>query len=357
MILSPTSQNKGEWSEFYAFLQLLSTNKIRVLDEDEEEASELAVARVIKDSVVFCEKDGRVLSLPSTPCSDNQKAVEVCTIATLKSCVTSLLAKMKKSSGTFAHEESERVASLMSVSVKSAASSTKGDLGVSFVRADTGIKSSIKKDLSVKSWLGSNPTLFNASKLGTKLIYRIEGVPDTFLEDLSKLGRRNLRGCLKKIKENGGQFVFEGCGSANMKKNLDALAATDDVSFLVLEHYSESTGADSLAALTSKHSADRPRITRAVAEFLRAAALGMTASKDWDCKTHAADNYLMVMRSGELFCVLGRGKLEEFLLSLAFIDTPSMSRHDFGYVYKKDGSWKIDLNFQIRLKPPKKYTQ
>ncbi len=102
--------------------------------------------------------------------------------------------------------------------------------------------------------------------------------------------------------------------------------------------------------LLQNSSAESQRPLRAaLREFLRASALGMTASKTWDLDMTASDNYLIVDDAGELLCILGRHKLEEHLFRHAYVDTPSTSKHDFGYLYREAGKWEIALNFQIRL--------
>ena len=94
----------------------------------------------------------------------------------LKIPVAELLAHIASSEGSFSHQKSEEVAGKLGVSVQSDRTHTKGDLGFKFIRPDTGAASS-EHEVSVKSWLGQNPSLFNASILEGRVQTHHIGLP------------------------------------------------------------------------------------------------------------------------------------------------------------------------------------
>ncbi len=349
MTVASHSQNKGEWSEFYAFLKILSTGRLHILDEDDLTSKELEVVRLSKNAHSFVPNESGVFRIIPGGSRAKPMVRHLGETAPIKECVAHLLAHIKASSGTFGHTESESTATQLGVSVKSEQSRAKGDLGLCFVRPDSG-QPSAEHEVSVKSWLGGDPTLFNASHIGTRIIYSVHHVPIDVLRGLSQ-AKSKPRDTLKAISAAGGTVNFKRFPSAEMNENVKALRAGDTLAWLVKFHYAkEARGRTFMDTAVAQRPLDEQRAHKsALREFLRAAALGMTSSRAWDLSMSASDNYLLVDDTGELFCVLGRSKVEKFLFKLAYVDTPSTTRYDFGYPYETDGGWEIALNFQVRL--------
>ncbi len=87
-------------------------------------------------------------------------------------------------------------------------------------------------------------------------------------------------------------------------------------------------------------------------KMLTAAAFGMTAGKEWDGYEAATGGYIIIKKDGDVLCyhLYNRDYFEEYLMRNTQFDRPSATRHDYGYVYKEDGKYYIDLNIQVRFK-------
>lgn len=85
--------------------------------------------------------------------------------------------------------------------------------------------------------------------------------------------------------------------------------------------------------------------------FLTAVALGMTASSVWDGREQTTGGYIIVKEDGDVLCyhLYNRNEFREYLFQNTRFDTPSSSRHDFGYIYRENRKFFMKLNFQIRF--------
>lgn len=353
MTVAVHAQNKGEWSEFYAFLKLLSSGTLRILDSEDAVAKTVRVTKVRKAGKPFFVQPPNIYVMVPPVGSAKTKYRPIQGASELKNAVSQLLTHIQNCSGSFAHPESERTANYLGVSVKSDHTQSKGDLSVAFVRPDSGTETP-EHEVSVKSWLGNDPTLFNASPMGTRLVFKVVNVSDAQLRLLSA-NKHQARSNLKAVFAAGGHLEFLRFGNLAFEKNLAALRAVDAIKFLVEQHFRKTvTSRTSMKWLCEQaRPQDALPLRAAIRDFLRAAALGMTASREWNLDMSASDNYLIVDKTGELLFILGRNKLEDYLFDLAYVDSPDAERHDYGSIYKNDGQWEVALNFQVRLKRKK----
>lgn len=86
-----------------------------------------------------------------------------------------------------------------------------------------------------------------------------------------------------------------------------------------------------------------------IKRFLCAAALGMTPTEAWSGHEDASRRYAIVREDGEelVFHAYNRGSFEDCLLEVTRLDVPSTERCGYGFVYKSEGRYCIDLNLQI----------
>ena len=78
----------------------------------------------------------------------------------------------------------------------------------------------------------------------------------------------------------------------------------------------------------------------------------MTPGTEWDGLDNASGGYIIIKKDGDIVCyhLYNRNFFEEYLYRNTQFDRPSASRHDYGYIYKENGKYFIDLNVQIRFK-------
>jgi hypothetical protein len=95
----------------------------------------------------------------------------------------------------------------------------------------------------------------------------------------------------------------------------------------------------------------RPMVVRLVRhkmkELLRQSALGMNPGRQWEGQTEVHGGWLIVKEDGSVVCfhVINDDEFRDYLLANTKFDTPSMSRHEAGYLYKQEG----DINARLRL--------
>ena len=332
------SQNKGEWSELYAFIKLLADGQILYVDKEAEDSEFIApVDCISKDHTTLTINNDSVFSTSTVVLARREL---------LGNWVKLLYENIKQGKKSFKIPEATYYANQLGVSVDSKSNQTKGDLSFKILKPDTG-KLSRSLDVSVKSWIGSSPTLFNASKLSTRLIYKVTGVADNILNNLTN---NDPRGNLKVIYDNDGKVTFLECAKATFQRNLQILGASETLAYAVLHHFTRCETEGSSLEEISRKFGDPVLFKHKLGGFLRASALGMTGGKTWEGTYIASDNILIVSNDGSLKCLIGRGLLENHLFQFSMIDTPSTTRHEYGNVYKKDNEWHINLNFQIRLR-------
>jgi len=350
-------QNRGEWSEFYALVKLLANGFVDLETSMDTVRKRTKVISVKKNEDEFYIHDGIVLSGEKIFQSLELKKKA----ADIKNAI--LLIGKDKTTLPIAEDLSRR----LGVSVKKQASSRVADLYATLHFEDR----ETKYDLSIKSWLGGNPSFFNASKNSTKIIYKINSdLSDGFLTTLSE---RKATENIRKIYLNGGSLEFSSYANKKFKEGLHYATADGPEVFADLVICGYLAGRDGVDCEIKKE------LTSIADNFdyfkrVRKLFLGVSNKVIYeqrvkvilfhflmyqlqkgapDKSSLASDNYLAVLEDGNLLCIVGREKLEEKLFNLCKMDSPDSKRHDYGYAYNENGLWYINLQPGIRLKAPR----
>ena len=349
-------QNKGEWSEFYALVKLLANGFVDLETATDPLRKKTIVVSVRKNETEFHINDGMIRSV--------DKLFVAAELSNLADEIKKGILAIKKNNSSL--PIAEYLSHQLGISVKKQNSSMVADLYATMYFEDR----ETKYDLSIKSWLGGNPSFLNASKKSTKITYSIKGnLSDSFL---TTLNQKKATDNLRKIYENEGYLEFHSYAN---EKFLDGLYyATADgpqvlADLVVCGYLSGRDGIDShvkkelasigeyfqyfkqsrnlFSAIRSKAIYEQ-RIKVLLFHFL----MYQLQKGAPESNSLASDNYLAVLSDGNLLCIVGRERLEEKLFSLCKMDSPSASRHDYGYAYQKEGTWYIDLQPGIRLNAP-----
>ena len=218
---------------------------------------------------------------------------------------------------------------------------------------------------SVKSDVGSPPTLLNAGN-NTKFRYLIEGITDKDMEEINAIDKSV---CSEYMKARF-EALFQRAKNVKFARMLDKtyennLMLIDSMlpeiyGDFILYHYmtmnEKRVDCETLCNLLEEKNpigySRKNFYTYKIKKLLCASALGMTPGKEWDGNEAATGGYVIVKRDGEVLCyhIYNRNFFESYLLKNTTIDRPSASRYDYGYVFKEDGKYYIDLNIQIRFK-------
>lgn len=405
--------NKGEWAEAYVFMLLIGLGRIYGINAEfrKDTSIYLDVKNILRNEGTHIlkferEKDSNQ-DVNVKAYDDNE---QFCVIASSEFCslATLFYETIRRSRyRSFEVPEIENFLKELRISSPKAKLSNefkeqygaKSDIVVTSIDSyDSCVSTS---GFSIKSHIGSAPTLYNASQTST-FIFRVEGCTEQLMHEINV--EDSYVGMIEKIKRKGLQLKYIGVGSEVFHINLMMIDSNMDKILadlvLVAAKYMDIVPAsnkctDLVAALAevnplgiAQHKAQQ-FYTAKIKDFLFAAFSGMTASSDWDGRRRMTGGYIDVTDDGDL--VYCRALSDDIFLSYLFnstkIDNPDRGpnkdyavafakktlsgqilseeekhdiffkpdgkrkplRADFGYVYKHEDEYRFDINFQIRF--------
>lgn len=350
--------NKGEWSEFYAFIKILTDGKVFTADKNLKilEDHFHIVLKIIRQEAIgkkqydISKGDGQVVV------SDEKTEIAIVELDKIKGSVANVFEQIKHSKGTtFEVASAESPMSDLHCTQVRASSGKKVDLTI--VLHDRKSPEFPELGFSIKSMLGSPATLLNASG-ATNFLYRITTEDNNSVHGSDGM---SVRDATKLTYGVGAQLEFVGIDSDVFRRNLRKIDSIfPEIVAQMLRHYymGEATTIKDLADKVAGDSVFMARIdftqemlVMNIKRFLSSIALGMMPSKDWDGYTEAHGGYIIVKEDGDVVCyhLYNRDKFEDYLFYNTKLDTPSTSRHKFGKIYEEEGEQRMKLNLQIRF--------
>ncbi len=342
--------NKGEWSEFYVFIKILYDKKLYLLDSDLNKLSSFykivkIIRKEINQSAYNISDDGIIKSS-----SDGNIKIE---IEKIKPYISKLLKALRESSGSaFVIEDIEGVFEIINSDIiKVGSSYDKSDINL--VIDDENL---LNKDIgfNVKSYIGNPPTILNSSR-ATNFSYEIIGF-DGEVEKVNGINTKNkIRDRILYLLDHSESIKFVGLDNDVFCKNLKLIDSLlpNIISIFLLNFFSGNGRKINEIYATIPQSSLNLSLEEfgyKIKAFLLSIALGLVPTKEWD-GYDSANGYIVVKDDGDIGCfsVLEKKTLAEYLFNNTKFDTPSSSRHDYGYVYEKGGKFYIKLNLQIRF--------
>lgn len=355
--------NKGEWSEIYTFLKLLSEGKLYAADSNLNKIEDIYYP-IIK--ILRSESSGSLeyhtnCKIRVIDAGSELTLLEI-PVEDFKEKSITLLHNIKAAKGSsFSVPEIEDFMHSIKCTSLKAPSTDKSDIKIMVHDLNTGFNPIL--GFSIKSKLGHPSTLLNPGKT-TNFIYKV--ICNDSNEQIDIInnidGDAKIKDRMAKIKKCGYTLEFQGMENQTFKNNLQVIDTSLPyiLSQMLLYFYD---GAEvSLEGLTQKldkvnpcqynFSEKHPFYRYKIKKLLTEIALGMTPAKVWDGKADATGGYIVVREDGEVLCyhIYNRNDFEEYLLKNTKFETPSTSRYDFGYIFEVEGIKYIKLNLQIRFK-------
>lgn len=351
--------NKGEWSELYVLIELLSTGKLYLGDSTLQRLTAylpvLAISR--KDKKDKSLEYRRNNSDNSVEIYENNKKVRDIQDQVLKAYASKILSGIKSGSkSSFDIPDAAEIMNDLDVEKISAPGSDKADIKITIYDPKTGSSSLV--GYSIKSDLGDSPTLLNASKQ-TNFVYEVSGLSDNIVKEINGIDTKSkIRDRINSIESNGGTINFAKTDSDIFSGNLKLIDSLmpEILSKMLLIYYK--TGLKSCSEVADileqedPLSYNRSGIYRyKIKKLLCAVALGMMPGKDWSGYDEANGGYIIVTKSGTIvaFHLYNRNEFEDYLINNTRFETASSSRHDFGTIYEASSKKYIKLNLQIRF--------
>jgi len=353
--------NKGEWSEYYAFLKLLVNRRLdfggpgyKKLDQGFYSIIKLIrIENNISKSYELL-ADGRV------KVSDGNKDIRIVDIADVKEKIESIFKIIAADSErTFSIGDARKIMNNLGNSLLSAGSQMKDDLTLKIHDEITGSEPEI--GFSIKSMIGSPATLLNASG-ATNFIYTIKGIDESKVAGINRINTRaKIRDRLVAIEKVGGFFEYKEMDSKIFEGNLrlcDTILPEILAQMLLLYNMGRGNSLEGLidqvvmcGVKIRGFSIDRLGYEHKISNLLYAVALGMVPNSKWNGFMRAYGGYIIVRDDGELvgYNVYNADIFRKYLLKTTKFETASSSRHEFGVIYESEGKFYIKLNLQIRF--------
>lgn len=376
-------KNKGEWSELYTLFKLLADQNLYPMNNSQAEGERLrlpilSIMRYIDQEVGV---EYKILNNSDIILNINNEDQRIINKSEFSHWARQLFDEM---SSVVKKDASFAIPSLDDFREKTCCpkvacfnrtieenNKDKSDLYI--VIHDTFTGQTPKQGFSIKSEIGSAPTLVNASLL-TNFYYRLSHpLNQEQIDFINKMKVKSgtkfvtdVKGRLSKIKEYGSELHFCGIHPNSKNENvfLENLIVVDScmpqiLAWLLLDSFS--TGERRLDKLTERITEANPmkfpmtvnkkhyeaKVKRLLMDF----ALGMLPGQPWDA-TDLASGVLVVKPSGDIDCyhVLYKDTLEEYLFHDLKFETASATRHKFATVETdSDGNQYFTLNLQIRF--------
>lgn len=357
--------NKGEWSEIYTLLKLLGEGKVYAGDQNLNKIQDLFYPIIM---ILRQEKEGNFnYKLQDTDVViQTPEGEELLRIPASVFLIEAeeLLKAINENDGAFAIPQIETFMNSIYCHSLKAKSADKTDIRI--ILHDRRTKINSEMGFSIKSQLGGDSTLLNASK-ATNFNFKIEGISisEEEITSINSLNpkRNKVINRVNAIKNKGGRLVFDKVDNPTFSNNLVMLDGDLPaiIAHLLLEQLN--SGISTLKELAEKLTENNPLnydvvqnspfYVYKIKHLLTSAALGMMPATAWSGKFDANGGYLVVKRDGEILCYhfYDRNRFEDYLFSNAYLERSSTSRHEYASIIKEDdGTLSFKLNFQVRLK-------
>lgn len=353
--------NKGEWSEIYTLLKIISDKNLFAGDSDLKKVESLIfpIIKILRDESNGTYEYGYDSDLVIVKGAHEEFRIP---IIQFKEKAVLLLSKLKETTtATFSIPGIEIFINSFSCKSLKAQSTIKSDIRIVIHDQRTGTTPEL--GFSIKSQLGGASTLLNAGKT-TNFIYKIENsfLSDKTIKSINDIDSRSkIKDRIEKINENNGSLKFKKTESSIFGNNLTLIDSSlphiiaEIIFIYYTTHFSKTKDLVDYVSKSNPLGFDlktnHPFYSYKIKKFLTDIALGMMPSKVWTGELDATGGYLIVKDDGEILCyhIYNRNEFEDYLINNTKLDTASSSRHDFGHIYKEDTELYFKLNLQIRF--------
>lgn len=353
--------NKGEWSEIYAFCYLLHSGVLRAADKDLNPTVDIyfPILKILRE-------ENRGIVLRYYPANTNSSTIKIFngnellgeyTKQEFENIIDILYREIPEGERAFEIPEVNDFFDGIYVSKLKADSTHKQDIDIQIHDIHTGINPVC--GFSIKSYLGSAPTLVNPGK-NTNYIYTIHNCKDEIMNEVNTIyTRTKIIDRMRCLRENGCSITSSDVmTSTQFRENLEFIDSKMPliVSELLLTAYQ--TGVRRISDVVNRLQEQNPMrysntnmYAYKIKKLLCACALGMTPEKHWEGAEDANGGYIVVKRDGSVVCyhIYNRTDFEQYLYDYTCFDTPSTSRYEYMSVYKENDEYKLKLNLQIRF--------
>ena len=234
------SGNKGEWSELYVFMKLLSQGRVYAANEKVERIDEVnyPILKIMREEI-----KGRIIDYVI---NDKEISIEIQSYKILsvdrkemEKQANILLKNIASHSGSFELEEIAEFANGIKVTKLKAPSADTTDISMQIKDIHTNFIRNV--GFSIKSEVGNAPTLLNAGQT-TNFIYKVTGLSRIQMEEINSINTRTkIKDRMFKIAELGGKIQYYDMNHTGFKRNLIMVDSSmpEIIGNMLLYYYSE----------------------------------------------------------------------------------------------------------------------
>jgi DNA (cytosine-5)-methyltransferase 1 len=354
------TKNKGEWTELFTFIKILLEQKLLLSDKNLNPTGDYFKVNKITTENLDLEfiplSDTKIKSI--NPIKKEESVLDISHVINNTS-IANILNQIKDGSGTFEIKDFEIIQTALGFSiVKGGTSSQKADI-VLDIEHSTFVKKN--EGFGIKSYLGSKPTLLNASG-NTNFMFEINGLDNNKISEINGISTTTkLKDRIEAVIENGGTFKYLKAEKDTMNYNLKMVDSVlpEIVGYLLLAFYHSRISklsdivdylCDKTTILTDLDINDKAMLSDKLKKFLVAILLGFFAGKKWN-GSYESNGTIVVKENGDLitFHIIDMDSLKNYLFENIKLDTPSSSRHKFGTIIQDKTKNYFKLNLQLRF--------
>jgi len=355
------TKNKGEWTELLVFVKLLAEQKLHLSDKElnpKEAFFNIKKVTTQNLDLEFFIIDKSTILLKDKN-SGETKSIQISEILN-KSILSKLTDAIINGKRTFTIPEFNLIQEKLEFdTIKGGTSYQKSDIQLDISNEEI---NSQNEGFGIKSYLGSKPTLLNASG-NTNFIFEIKGIDCSKIDEINSIDTKTkLKDRIHFIEEIGGSFNFIGAEKKTMEYNLKLVDSLmpNIVGELLMNFYSKRISKitdiineiDNNGKLNSKIKyGDKKSLEVKIKKLLIDILLGFFAGKKWN-GDYISNGTIVMKKSGNMvgFHIIDLQSLKNYLFENIKLDTPSTTRHRFGKIYKeKNGKLYFKLNLQLRF--------
>ncbi len=354
-------KNKGEWTEFLSFIKILKDRKIILADSQLIPTNNYFNITNVSthniDYVCNLEKEDNILI--RSKIIDEENIILTKEIIT-QDAINDITKKIKNGSRTFNIEEFNLIENKLGFTMIEGGNSTqKADIVLGISNNEV---SKENEGFGIKSYLGSKPTLLNASG-NTNFIFKVEGIDKSAIDEVNSITtRKKIIDRINKIHELGGKLVFQRAEKNTMEYNLKIVDSYMPVivGYMLYEFYVNRTSSvqENIKALHKAghlnniiNYGDLASLTIKVKKLLVDVLLGFFPSKKWD-GNYESNGTIIVKSDGEQvgYHIIDMSALQNYLFENIKFDTPSITRHRFASLFSEsNNNIYFKLNLQLRF--------
>ena len=350
------AMNKGEWSELYAILHMLSEPDLTIVDDNLEEiTNELYSVKNLsvkeqENIIKYVLENNMDVQVYFN--DDIKQLISKEEISFNKKLIFDGIIHSINGNGAFEISGSNAILSKMTPDgLLKASSYSKADLQAIVLDNRLGEEKELK--YSIKSSLGSPATILNAS-MQTNFIYEVNGISKNDIEKINSINTRTkLLDRIKMIRSLNGDINFVKVQNDNFEYNLKLIDSNmpNYLGDALLNSYEKATkNLKSLFLMSSKFD-DETFALKKLGDFLEGISFGFFPSQKWDGINDVNGGLIVVKRNGSvviLDLVYYKNEVRKYLIDRTKFDSPSTTRYKMLELFEKDGKIYFTLNLQIR---------